>query len=61
MKKLTLHLTVLTLSTTACQVVSYTGPHGEHFSGSSFASKTSIQSLSVEITTTAIDRVDLRG
>jgi hypothetical protein len=40
---------------------SLTGPNGAHFSRSSFASKTSVQSLSVETGTNGIQRLQLRG
>ena len=57
-------LTLLTLVTAAacgCQVLTYTGPNGEHFSRSSLGSTTSIASLSIEAGTNGLRRVEMRG
>ena len=54
-------LALLTVLATGCQVLTYTGPHGERFSRSSFGSTTSISSLSVEADTNGLRRVELRG
>ena len=51
----------LPLICAACQVLTYTGPNGERFSRSSFATTTSISSLSVETGTNGVRRVQLRG
>lgn len=44
-----------------CQVLTYTGPNGEHFTRSSFAGTTAISSLLVEAGTNGIRRVELQG
>jgi hypothetical protein len=44
-----------------CQVLSYTGPNGEHFSRTALATTTSIASLSVETGTNGIRRVEMQG
>ena len=54
-------LTLLSACLTGCQVLTYSGPNGEHFSRTSFGSTTSISSLSVEAQTNGVRRVELRG
>jgi hypothetical protein len=59
-------LTLTTLSaalllTAGCQVLTYSSPHGEHFTRSSLGTKTSIQSLSVDSDTNGVRRVKLEG
>jgi hypothetical protein len=44
-----------------CQVLTYSSPHGEHFTRSSLGTKTSIQSLSVDSDTNGVRRVKLEG
>jgi hypothetical protein len=44
-----------------CQVLTYTGPNGEHFSRTSLGATTTLASLSVEADTNGIRRVELRG
>jgi hypothetical protein len=52
---------VLGLVATGCQVLTYSGPNGERFSRSSFASKTTIASLTLEAETNGVRRVQLQG
>ena len=52
---------VLAYLSAGCQVLTYTGPNGEHFSRSSFASKTAISSLCLEATTNGVRKVQLKG
>ena len=49
------------LLATGCQVLTYTGSNGEHFSRSSFCAKTSIASLTLESQTNGLRRVQLQG
>lgn len=49
------------LTGTGCQVLTYSGPNGEHFSRSSLGAKTAIASLTVEAGTNGVRRVELRG
>ena len=51
----------LGLVATGCQVLTYRSPNGERFSRSSFASKTSIASLTLETETNGVRRVQLQG
>src|SRR6516162_11813151 len=44
-----------------CQVLTYTGPNGEHFSRTSLGATTTLASLTVEADTNGIRRVELRG
>ena len=44
-----------------CQVLTYTGPNGEHFSRTSLGATTTLASLSVEADTNGLRRVELRG
>jgi hypothetical protein len=53
--------TVLGLVATGCQVLSYSGPNGERFSRSSFASKTAIASLTLESETNGVRKIQLQG
>jgi hypothetical protein len=46
---------------TGCQVLTYSSPHGEHFTRSSLGTKTSIQSLSVDSDTNGVRSVKLEG
>ena len=52
---------VLLLPTCGCQVLTYNGPNGEHFSRSSLGANISISSLSIEAGTNGLQRLDLRG
>ena len=52
---------VLGLVATGCQVLTYSGPNGERFSRSSFASQTAIASLTLEAETNGVRRVQLQG
>jgi len=54
-------LTLLTISATGCQVLTYSSPTGERFTRSSLGANTSIHSLSVETGTNGIRKVQLRG
>jgi len=54
-------LAALTLFASGCQVLTYTGPSGEHFSRTSVGSSTSIAALTVESDTNGLRRVELRG
>jgi hypothetical protein len=49
------------LTLTGCQVLSYSGPSGEHFTRTSFAANTTISSLRVEADTNGLRRVELKG
>jgi hypothetical protein len=51
----------ITLATSGCQVLTYSGAHGERLTRSSFGAKTSISSLSVESDTNGLRRVEMRG
>jgi hypothetical protein len=51
----------LTAFCSGCQVLTYTGPNGEHFSRTALATTTSIASLSVETGTNGIRRVEMQG
>ena len=46
---------------TACQVLTYTSPSGEQLSRSSLGANTSISSLTVEVGTNGLRRVELHG
>jgi len=52
---------VIGLLATGCQVLTYTGPNGEHFSRTSLGATTTLASLTVEADTNGIRRVELRG
>jgi hypothetical protein len=52
---------VTALLAAGCQVLTYTGPNGEHFSRTSLGAKTTLASLTVEADTNGIRRVELRG
>jgi len=54
-------VTLLTIPTTGCQVLTYQAPTGERFTRSSLGAKTSITSLALEATTNGLRRVELRG
>ena len=54
-------LTLLPGLCAACQVLTYSGPNGERFSRSAFATTTSISSLSIETDTNGVRRVQLEG
>lgn len=49
------------LALCGCQVLSYSGPSGEHFTRTSFAANTTISSLRVEADTNGLRRVELKG
>src|SRR4051812_11998543 len=53
--------TLLTLGTTACQVLTYSAPNGERFTRSSVGANTSVSCLTVEATTNGLRRVEMRG
>jgi hypothetical protein len=52
---------IVGLFATGCQVLTYSGPNGEHFSRSSFGTKTSIAALTLEAGTNGVRRVQLQG
>ncbi len=52
---------VIALLSTACQLLTYTGPNGERLSRSSLGANTSISSLAVEAGTNGLRRVELHG
>src|SRR5215472_5931461 len=52
-------LAIVLLATSGCQVLTYGGPNGEHFSRCSFGATTSISSLLVEANTNGLRRVEL--
>ena len=54
-------LAALPVLCTACQVLTYSGPNGERFSRSTFATTTTISSLAVETDTNGVRRVQLEG
>lgn len=54
-------LTLGTLITTGCQVLTYTSPTGERFTRSSLGANTSIHSLTVESSTNGVRKVHLNG
>jgi hypothetical protein len=54
-------LAIVLMATSGCQVLTYGGPNGEHFSRCSFGATTSISSLLVEANTNGLRRVELRG
>src|SRR5262249_21587430 len=54
-------ISLLALLVPGCQVLTYTGPNGEHFQRSSFAANVSIASLSIEADTNQLKRLELRG
>jgi hypothetical protein len=60
LKMITICLTTITVAA-GCQRLSYTGPNGERLSRTSFASKTSISQLTVEVATNGIRRVEMKG
>ena len=47
--------------TCGCQMLTYTGANGEHFSRTAFASATSISSLAIETDTNGVRRVQMQG
>ena len=53
--------TLLTLATTACQVLTYRSPSGERFMRSSVGANTSITSLSVDADTNGVRSLKLQG
>ena len=67
LKRATRHLRPLVivsaigLLAAGCQVLTYTGPNGEHFSRTSLGATTTLSSLTVEADTNGIRRVELRG
>src|SRR5215472_14869393 len=52
-------LAIVLMATSGCQVLTYGGPSGEHFSRCSFGATTSISSLLVEANTNGLRRVEL--
>ena len=52
-------LAIVLMATSGCQVLTYGGPNGEHFSRCSFGATTSISSLLVETNTNGLRRVEL--
>jgi hypothetical protein len=56
-----LSLPVLVLLGAGCQVLTYTGPHGERFSRSSLGASTSISALFLEADTNGVKRLKMQG
>ena len=59
--KLSHALTLLTLLTTGCQLLTYTSPTGERFTRAALGTTTSVSALTFQADTNGLRRVELHG